>query len=71
MWPRMMKLTTAARYCDMSVATFEKLNPPRPVAMQRPDGVLRYDQKHIDAWLDKLAGKTPRAPLSSWEDVAA
>jgi len=70
-WPRMMKTATAAAYCDLSVETFRGLNPPKPVALRRPDGVPRYDRKHLDAWLDKLAGVKNAQSVSAWGDVAA
>jgi hypothetical protein len=70
-WPRMMKLATAAAYCDLSVDTFKRLNPPKAVPL-RPGGVERYDRKVLDAWLDKLSGvKADRAAtVSAWGDIA-
>lgn len=56
-WPRLMKLETAASYCDMSATYFKKQMDaglfPKPVIQ---DGrTKRFDRKAIDRALDMLS----------------
>lgn len=57
-WPRMMKRATAAAYCDMSVASFEREVSdgvlPLPVTL---GGLHHWSRTDIDAHLERLAGE--------------
>lgn len=60
-WPRMMRRSTAALYCDLSVAGFERevaaARLPLPVHL---DGEEHWSRDQIDDALDRLTGdKTP------------
>jgi hypothetical protein len=56
-WPAMMQRATAARYCDMAPADFERevvaQRPPQPVLI---GGGERWNKKALDAAIDGLAG---------------
>lgn len=58
-WPRMLRRTTAAAYCDLSVASFE-----REVGEGRlPPGVMFGGQLHwsrsaIDEALERISGES-------------
>lgn len=59
-WPRMMKRQTAAQYCDMSVAAFER----EILAGRLPSPVLLGGREHwcknaLDKALDQIAGVGP------------
>lgn len=57
-WPRMMKRATAAAYCDMSVASFERevasFRLPRPVLL---GGLHHWSRREIDEHLERLTGE--------------
>lgn len=57
-WPRMMKRATAAAYCDLSVASFEREvaigRLPLPVKLGNTE---HWCQAQIDAALDRLTGQ--------------
>jgi predicted DNA-binding transcriptional regulator AlpA len=59
-WPRLMKRQTAAAYCDLSVAAFERgVNAgrfPMPVRLERDE---RWCRKALDKALDQLTGNGP------------
>ena len=59
-WPRMMKLATAAAYCDMSIASFERevaqATLPMPVLL---GGLRHWSRTAIDEHLERLAGDAP------------
>lgn len=59
-WPRMLKRQTAAEYCDMSVAAFER----EIVAGRLPSPVMLGGREHwcknaLDKALDQIAGNGP------------
>lgn len=58
-WPRAMKRATAAAYCDMSVASFDKEvalgRLPGPVML---GGLHHWSRRAIDESLERLAGDT-------------
>lgn len=61
-WPRMMRRRTAALYCDMKVADFER----EVLADRLPSPVLfggeeRWSRAHLDEALERLTGDGPRA----------
>lgn len=57
-WPRMMRRSTAAMYCDMAVAEFERgvadgtLPPPVKVVDQE-----RWSRAKLDEHLERLTGE--------------
>ena len=56
-WPRMLKRTRAAEYCDLSVAAFER----EIIAGRLPAGVMLGGREHwcknaLDKALDELTG---------------
>lgn len=58
-WPRMMKRATAALYCELSIAGFEREiasgRLPVPVKL---DGTDHWCKVTLDEHLDVLAGRT-------------
>lgn len=59
-WPRMMRKTTAARYCDMSEAAFEReINAgrlPFPITLGNRE---HWCRNALDKALDRLTGAEP------------
>lgn len=59
-WPRMMRRATAARYCDMSIAAFEREmlsgRLPMPVLL---GGREHWCIKALDKALDQITGAAP------------
>jgi hypothetical protein len=52
---RLLTKKEAASYCGTSVATFGRMCPVRPIALQFGNPrLLRYDLKDLDAWIDSL-----------------
>ncbi len=59
-WPRMLKQATAARYCDMSVAAFEReVNAGRFPMPIKLEGGERWCRIALDKALDQLTGNAP------------
>jgi len=56
-WPRMMKLKTAAQYCDLAPADFMRevatARLPSPIKL---GGTDHWDREAIDADLSRLSG---------------
>lgn len=69
-WPGMMRRKTAAAYCDMSEAAFER----EIVAGRLPAGIMFGGREHwrkdaIDAAFDRLAGATDEPGyLKEWRE---
>lgn len=59
MWPRMMRRATAAKYCDLSVAEFEREvasgRLPMPVKLGNSE---HWSTVAIDEMLGRLTGET-------------
>lgn len=53
---RFFYLKEAANYLGVSVNTFKKCCPVKPVALGESDAVLRYDRRDLDAWADYKKG---------------
>ncbi|QDL90473.1 hypothetical protein FDP22_00885 [Paroceanicella profunda] len=49
---RMLPPNEAAGYLGMTLAAFKREQPVRPIEVAR--GVLRYDQRDLDVWIDNL-----------------
>lgn len=59
-WPRMMKRTTAAQYCDLPVAAFEReVNAGRFPTPVKLEGGERWCRIALDKALDQLTGDAP------------
>lgn len=56
-WPRMMRRSTAASYCDLTVTDFEREviagRLPRPVDF---GGAEHWSRNQVDEFLDRLTG---------------
>lgn len=50
-WPAAMRLDLAAEYCGLSVPTFEKVCPVKPIAFTESSRGNRYLTKRLDEWL--------------------
>lgn len=53
-WPAALRLDQAASYCGLSVPTFEKVCPVKPIAFTQSSRGNRYLTKRLDEWLLKL-----------------
>lgn len=55
-WPAMMRRPLAARYCDLSVAEFEREiaagRLPMPVKLGNHE---HWNKRQLDEWLERLA----------------
>lgn len=51
-WPRLLKLSLAAKYAGMSEDTFSRICPVPPKDMGFRG--LRWDRRKIDQWIDSL-----------------
>lgn len=58
-WPRLLKLSLAARYAGMSEDTFSRICPVPPKNMGFRG--LRWDRLKIDAWIDALPDRDTNA----------
>lgn len=69
-WPAMMQRKTAAEYCDMSIASFEK----EIIAGRLPSGVMFGGREHwrkdaIDAAIARLGGGSDEPEyLREWRE---
>ena len=55
---RLMTKSEAAEYCRLSVPTFRRLCPVRPVDLGSGNPrLLRYDVRDLDRWIDGLKSK--------------
>lgn len=61
-WPAAMNQKMAAAYCGISVETFKKVCPVKPIAYTQSTAGQRYLRQRIDEWLLTLDGneQTPR-----------
>lgn len=57
--PRLLSSEQAARYCGVSVPTFEGWCPVKPI---RERNRVLYDRVKIDRWLDSISGIGPDSP---------
>lgn len=66
-WPRMMRRATAAAYCDMKAADFER----EVLAGRLPDpvnlgGEERWSRSRLDESLDRLTGDAAPERPKDW-----
>lgn len=67
---RLLTKADAAGYCRMSVVTFDRVCPVRPVELEPGNPrLLRYDVRDLDTWIDDVKKRTIRAPAA--DDLAA
>lgn len=52
--PRMLTQANAAKYCGISVPTFVAICPVKRTQLRT--GLMRYDIRKLDAWLDSIGG---------------
>lgn len=64
-WPRLMKLSTAAMYCDMSEPYFKGLveNGTMPKPLIEDGRTKRFDRQAIDRVLDSMTAPQQPAPM--------
>ena len=64
--PRLLSKSAAATYCGISVAIFDRLQPARPIRLERGHERLdRYDIVDLDRWIDSLKG-SPSQSVEKW-----
>ena len=55
---RLLTKAQAARYCSLSIATFTRICPMRPINLGYSDPrLIRYDVHDLDRWIDELKSK--------------
>lgn len=52
MTPRLLNKSEAARYCSMSVASFERICPVPHVSLGV--SIKRWDVRDLDEWIDAM-----------------
>jgi hypothetical protein len=64
-WPRAMPVDAAAEYCGIGT-TMLRRDGPKPVRIGEKR--LVWMKEDLDAWLDRLAGKTPASgEINPWD----
>jgi len=53
-WPAALRLDQAAAYCGLSVDTFQKVCPVRPIEFTQSTRGHRYLRASLDTWLSSL-----------------
>ena len=61
-WPAAMRLGMAADYCGMSVDTFKKVCPVKPIQFTDSTRGDRFSRVAIDEWLASLDPNVIRSP---------
>ena len=61
-WPAALALHQAADYCSLSVDTFKKVCPVRPISFTKSSRGNRYLRLRLDEW---LLSRDPNAAKSS------
>jgi hypothetical protein len=65
-WPELMKLETAAAFCELPVATFARLCPVQAVTMDKDGKVLRWQREKLRAWIGALGGTEAVSSAEEW-----
>jgi len=66
-WPRLMSVDIACAYLGgMKVAAFVASVAPRLSAYKMADGVLRFDRRDLDAWVDNRGDVSPKRSDDDW-----
>jgi hypothetical protein len=66
-WPRLMSIEVACAYLGgISREAFWAAVVPHLSAQKLPDGIIRYDRHHIDAWVDGRGDIGPRRSDADW-----
>ncbi|MCK1493476.1 hypothetical protein IVB14_24385 [Bradyrhizobium sp. 180] len=58
-WPAALRLDQAASYCGLSVDTFKKICPVKPIEFTQSTRGQRYLRARLDAWLASLDKNDP------------
>jgi hypothetical protein len=67
---RLLTKADAAEYCRISVPTFDRVCPVRPVELEPGNArLLRYDVRDLDTWIDDMKTETNGARSSA--DISA
>lgn len=53
---RLLTVSAAAEYCNLSPKAFQRTCPVRPIALGEDARLLRYDRRALDRWIDGLSG---------------
>jgi hypothetical protein len=53
-WPAALRLDQAAQYCGLSVDTFNRVCPVKPIAFTQSNRGNRYLRKKLDEWLESI-----------------
>ncbi len=71
-WPRLMSVDTACAYLGMVAPdSFLEAVAPRLHAIRLPGGVVRFDRKELDAWVDGRGSLPQTRGDADWlNDVA-
>jgi hypothetical protein len=66
-WPRLMSVDIACAYLGgMKIEAFIASDAPRLSAHKMPDGVLRFDRRDLDAWVDCRGNISPKRSDDDW-----
>ncbi|MGT2444454.1 hypothetical protein ACU4I5_18520 [Ensifer adhaerens] len=63
-WPAALNQKMAAAYCSLSVGTFKRVCPVKPIKFTQSAQGARYLRASIDAWLTMLDPNTQNAAKS-------
>ncbi|WP_271593266.1 hypothetical protein [Bradyrhizobium sp. CCBAU 65884] len=59
-WPAALRLDQAASYCGLSVDTFKKVCPVKPIEFTQSSRGHRWLRLRLDAWLETIDPKDPQ-----------
>jgi hypothetical protein len=66
-WPRLMSVEAACAYLGaLDRETFLATVAPSLQAHKLPDGVLRYDRRDVDGWVDSRGSLMPKRSDQDW-----
>jgi len=67
-WPAAMNQKMAASYCGMSVDTFKRICPVRPLKYTDSSWGHRYLRQRLDEWLESIDPNVSQSPAVSFGD---
>ncbi|MFL1461356.1 helix-turn-helix transcriptional regulator [Roseococcus sp. DSY-14] len=69
--PRLMPRDLAALYLSMGVSTFDReVKEGRiPAGFRTTEGLLRWDRRDLDAWIDAQKERQLSRPANEWDDA--
>jgi hypothetical protein len=66
-WPRLMNVDAACAYLGFAEReTFLTTIAPALLSVKLPDGTIRYDRRHLDAWVDAIGIGQPQRRDEDW-----